>query len=108
MQPFPTTGGRWQISSAGGRQPVWRHDGKELFFVDDAGKLYAVDVNGAGTRFEYGAPHVLFQMRSDIAANVRSSYVASHDGQRFLVNTVLDSESSPISVVVNWLAEIRK
>jgi len=108
VQAFPSTGGRWQISSAGGRQPAWRGDGKELFFSDDEGRLYAVDVNGSGKSFEFGVPHMLFQMRTDVAANVRNSYVVTNDGQRFLVNALLDSGTSPINVVVNWPASLPK
>jgi Tol biopolymer transport system component len=29
VQPFPTAAGRWQISTAGGRTPRWRRNGKE-------------------------------------------------------------------------------
>ncbi|MDA2938906.1 serine/threonine-protein kinase [Acidobacteria bacterium AH-259-A15] len=33
VQPFPATGGKWQISTQGGVQPRWRRDGKELFYI---------------------------------------------------------------------------
>ena len=40
VQPFPgVSGGKWQVSKAGGTQPRWRHDGKELFFISLDGKL---------------------------------------------------------------------
>ena len=71
VQPFPPTGAKWQISNSGGRQPLWREDGKEVFFVADDRKFYAV---GHSRR----------------------------DGQRFLVNMILDSASAPINVVLNW------
>jgi hypothetical protein len=51
---------------------------------------------------------MLFQMRTDVAANVRNSYVVTNDGQRFLVNALLDSGTSPINVVVNWPASLPK
>jgi eukaryotic-like serine/threonine-protein kinase len=100
VQPFPPTGARWQISSAGGHQPFWRGDGKELFFVADDRRFYAVDVR-AGQTFDYGVPHVLFEMRANVY-NVRNSYVPSADGQRFLVNTLLDSTGEPLTVILNW------
>jgi Tol biopolymer transport system component len=40
VQPFPAMGGRWRVSTSGGRQPLWRADGKELFFVSDDKKFY--------------------------------------------------------------------
>src|SRR5262249_21387435 len=45
VQPFPASGGKWQISTAGGREPVWSRDGKEIFYVtpDPNNKIMAVD-----------------------------------------------------------------
>ena len=102
VEPFlPNGRDRWRISSAGGRQPMWRADGKELFFVADDRKFYAVDVNAAGGRFDYGVPRVLFEMRANVW-NVRNSYAPSSNGQRFLVNTLLDRTGEPLNVVLNW------
>ena len=101
VQPFPPTGARWQISSAGGRQPFWRADGKELFFVADDRRFYAIDVLSAAGTFDYGVPHFLFDMRANVF-NVRNSYIPSPDGQRFLVNTLVDNAGEPLNVVLNW------
>jgi hypothetical protein len=38
----------------------------------------------------------------------RTHYVPSHDGQRFLVNMALDAVASPITVVLNWTATLKK
>jgi Tol biopolymer transport system component len=103
VQPFPPPGRKWQISSGGGRQPTWRADGKELFFVSGQ-KLHAADVR-LGERFAIGTPHVLFEMR-EMRTNVTNgwkSYVPSRDGQRFLINSLLDATA--INVVLNWLEE---
>ena len=40
---FPPTGERWRVSSDGGVQPVWRQDGRELFYLGLDGTLYAVE-----------------------------------------------------------------
>jgi len=101
VQPFPPTGARWQISNAGGHQPFWRTDGKELFFVADDRRFYAVGVETAGQRFDYGVPHFLFDLHANVY-NVRNSYVPSADGQRFLVNTLLEGTGPPLTVVLNW------
>lgn len=106
VQPFPTTGAKWQLSSGGGRQPMWRRDGKELFFVTDDRKFYAVDVRATST-FEFGTPHLLFDIPSETVAT-RNSYWPSRDGQRFLVNKLLDTSASPITVVFNWAAGLAK
>ena len=31
-RPFPGPGGKWQISTGGGRFPIWSRNGRELFF----------------------------------------------------------------------------
>jgi eukaryotic-like serine/threonine-protein kinase len=107
VQPFPSTGARWQVSNAGGRQPLWRADGRELFYVTDDHKFMAVDINPKDGTLDYGTPHLLFTMRANVNST-RNSYVPSRDGQRFLVNMLRDSVDTPISVVVNWTAELNK
>jgi len=63
VRPFPPGEGEWTISIAGGQQPRWRGDGKELFFVAADGKIMAVavkPVGGARASFEAGSPVELF------------------------------------------------
>jgi Tol biopolymer transport system component len=105
VQPFPSTGAKWQISNTGGRQPMWRPDGKDFYVTEDR-KLYAVDVR-AGSRLEYGTPHYLFDLKTNVTSATRS-YASSRDGQRFRVNMLLETTESPINVVVNWTAELKK
>ena len=106
VQAFPSTGRRWQVSNTGGRQPLWRADGKELFFVSDERKFYAVDVSARSGSFEFGTPTFLFDMPANVW-NSRNSYVPSRDGQRFLVNTLLEVDDAPINVVHNWRAALK-
>ena len=107
VQPFPPTGKRWQVSSRGGRQPWWRADGKELFFVADDRKFYVADIAEKSASFDFGVPHFLFDMRANVF-NSRNSYIPSRDGQRFLVNMLLDTDTAPINVVQNWPATLNK
>jgi serine/threonine protein kinase/Tol biopolymer transport system component len=107
VQPFPPTGKRWQVSNSGGRQPLWRADGKELFFVSDERRLYAMDVNEKSESFDYGAPRFLFELRANVF-NALKSYIPSRDGQRFLVNMLLGADDAPISIVHNWQAGLEK
>ena len=107
VQPFPPSGGKWQISSGGADVPTWRGDGKEIFFVSADRKLYAVDVR-AGVSFEYGVPHALFDVRVDVGGPTKTNVIPSRDGQRFLVNQLSDPTASPINVVLNWQAETGK
>jgi dipeptidyl aminopeptidase/acylaminoacyl peptidase len=102
-QPFGTQGTRLQISPDGGSQPIWRRDGRELFYLSADRRLMAVGVRSTPT-FEAGTPRPLFQVRiSDLP--FRNQYQASADGQRFLIATVSGEDAaSGVAVVLNWPA----
>ena len=107
VQSFPPAGGKWQVSTAGGEEPYWRRDGRELFYV--AGKrLMAVEVKTDGQIFQLGRPKPLFDVRLEMETR-RSRYQVAANGQRFLVNVPLESTlSAPITVVTNWTAGLKK
>jgi len=107
VQSFPLAGGKWQVSTAGGAQPRWRRDGKELYFIAPDRKLMAVDIK-TGAGFEMGTQAPLFQTQvSSVSSPNR--YDASADGQRFLVNTTVEEPSrTPIVVILNWATGIKK
>jgi eukaryotic-like serine/threonine-protein kinase len=105
---FPEAHGKWQISNAGGDQPRWRGDGKELFYLSNDGKLNAVPVK-TGANFDAGTPVALFQAnpRELVATSEQSSYDVTKDGQKFLINTQPKSATSPMSVVLDWSAKLK-
>jgi Tol biopolymer transport system component len=110
VQPFPGPGQRWQISTTGGDQPAWRSDGKEFFYIAPDRKLMAVSIK-AGTGIEAGVPQALFEapVRTTSVTGSRNQYIATPDGQRFLVITLLEEATRPpITVVTNWTAALRK
>jgi eukaryotic-like serine/threonine-protein kinase len=104
VQPFPPGGLKWSISTAGGSQPEWRSDGRELFYIAADRGLMAVDVKAAGSGFEAGVPHRLFATNTrEAAAPYFHYYAAAAEGQRFLVNTIAqETLAPPIVVVLNW------
>jgi hypothetical protein len=114
VSPFPTFSSKWQISRGGGEEPRWRGDGKELFYLAPDGKLMAAEVkseakNSAG--FESGSPIPLFQThpRQPMSAMDFFSYDLTPDGQKFLVNSrVESSNTAPLSVILNWSSEMEK
>jgi hypothetical protein len=110
VAPFPGPGGSVKVSAAGGSEPRWRRDGRELFYLAPDGKLMAVEVT-PGSIFEAGAATPLFQTRRRVAVSSTDtfSYDVSADGQRFLVsNDVGEVTSSPLTVVLNWTAGLKK
>lgn len=107
---FPEARGKWQISSAGGEQPRWRGDGKELFYLSSDRKMMAVSV-ATGANFDAGSPVALFQTtpRQPVSLNDQFVYDVSWDRQKFLVNTpVKKAEDQPMSIVLNWTTKLRK
>jgi Tol biopolymer transport system component len=108
VQSIPASGRKFQISSAGGVQPRWRRDGKELFYISGDQKLMAVPVK-MGDAFEAGAPQPLFGMKPIYQPLVgRFVYEPAPDGQRFLVLTETGATSPPITVVLNWPAGTKR
>ena len=97
----PSVAGRWQISTAGGGNPVWRGDGKEIFYLASDGKMMAVPIESNENFFRPGAPKPLFQTR--LLPGPFRDYDVARDGKRFLLNVPLaDNENEPITVIVNW------
>jgi Tol biopolymer transport system component len=106
VSPFPPAGQKGlRISRSGGRQAMWRADSRELFFVNDTRQFYAVRMPESGPAPDI-APEFLFDMHANVA-NSRNSYVPRFDGQRFLVNMVLDTKDAPINVISGWRAAIK-
>jgi dipeptidyl aminopeptidase/acylaminoacyl peptidase len=105
VQPFPPSGGKYQVSMNGGEQPVWRSDGKELFYLTPDGMLMAVPIDGTSP-LELGSPRALFQTRLYVPNfGFGLNYAVSADGQRFLMQTpVKEVVTAPINVVLNWTA----
>jgi len=98
---FPMPGSKWQISTAGGNWPRWRRDGRELFYLAGDNRLMAATIIEQGSAINVGSVTSLFQVRT--TANRRYMYDASADGQRFLVNTLIEETAEqPITLVVNW------
>jgi Tol biopolymer transport system component/predicted Ser/Thr protein kinase len=98
----PNAVGKFQISTAGGGQPTWRGDGKEIFYVAADGKMMSVPVESGESFFRLGKARALFQTTLNSSNTIRE-YDVTPDGQRFLINERNnDSEDVPVTVIVNW------
>ena len=63
----------------------------------------------SGESFEMGTAGTLFEFRSGSNNPYVASYTVTGDGQRFLVNAIVDAEPrAPLTVVVNWAAGAKK
>ncbi len=114
VQPFPgrpaggegskISGGKWRMSTDGRRQPHWRADGKELFFLAADRKIMSTTVS-IGQTFNASMPVALFSSSDDIG-----DYDVTPDGRRFLVSIPLWElrGSDPVAVVSNWTQALKK
>ena len=94
-----------QISTSGGTYPIWRKDGRELYFVTPDSTLMAADIR-TDHGIEVSYPKPLFKLNVTHTAN---QYGASADGRRFLVSDVLtDDPRREVTVVLNWQAALKK
>jgi eukaryotic-like serine/threonine-protein kinase len=108
VQTFPQHLGKWQVSTSGGEEPMWRQDGKELFYLKGDNTVMSVDVSTSSGGFQAGIPKPLFRPQID-QLGLRNSYVVSPDGQRFLMLVPTgEARPEPITVVINWPALLKK
>lgn len=110
VQSFQDTSrGKWRISSAGGVEPRWRRDGRELYFLTPAGTMMAVAVT-ADAAFRFEPPRALFDTGARWSISPGFRYDVAADGQRFIVSEdegdrgaqPRESAQPPIEVIVNW------
>jgi Tol biopolymer transport system component len=103
VESFPPGRGKWRVSTNGGRAPEWRSDGKELYFIDNDGHLVAVAVT-VGATFDVGPSSVLFETRtSPFEYPDPPLYAVFGNGDRFLVNRLVDHEPlTSVVVLLNW------
>ena len=104
VQGVPPDTRRLKVSINGGSDARWRGDGAELYFLGPDGSMMAVDVRSAGP-LTAGVPKPLFSTASTGRNLGNSGYAVSGDGQRFLIPRP-DTTNAPITVVLNWWAEL--
>ena len=106
VQTLPPSRDRWPISTAGGVSPKWRADGRELFYTDAKRNLMVVDIKTEPS-FEAGLPRLLFDATT--LRDIPLYFDVSADGQRFLVvKPAPDAGIRPITLVQNWMANLKK
>jgi Tol biopolymer transport system component len=116
VRAFPGPGGKWQISTEGGEEPLWARNGRELFYRT-GDKMMAVDVNQSRDRngavasgFSAGTPRLVFEGKYERLLN-EANFDISPDGQRFLMIKPSEQQAQAamqIHVVLNWFEELKR
>jgi Tol biopolymer transport system component len=103
---FPGPLRKQRVSNSGGGMAVWRSDGRELFYIALDGKLMSVpfDIPRGGDSFVAPAPVPLFDARvgPGFQTNSGPQYGVAPDGQRFLLNRIVEQTAAPLTVVLDW------
>jgi Tol biopolymer transport system component len=97
---FPTPTTNQQVSFSGGENPVWRRDGKELYYRSAEGNLMAMSMD-VGGKLRFGTANILFPMMA-------TEYDVAPEGDRFLMLTrVRAPDVSPLIVLLNWQQKLK-
>ncbi len=108
--PFPNLQeAKWQISTQGGREPKWAHNGDELFYRSGEGMM-AVTITTQPI-FRTGTPRLLFEdPYRRTPTPTTASYDVSADGQRWLMvqEEAQEAEATQLNVVLNWFEELKR
>jgi hypothetical protein len=108
VQPFPGPGGKLRVSTSGGSMPSWSHDGRELFFIAPDASLMRSGIKRR-PELDFEIPQVLFVTQIKHLYSDFNQYDVSPDGQRFLINTLLEEEdTTSITLVLNWFEELKR
>jgi len=109
VQPFPGPGGKWQVSTDGGRYLHWARNGKELFYLSGT-RLMAVEVATSPT-FRAGTPKPLFDAPFlRFPSGQGPWFDVAPDGRRFLMakRPERPAASGELQVVMEWFEELRR
>jgi eukaryotic-like serine/threonine-protein kinase len=109
VRPFPAFDSKTQVSSAGGAEPAWSRDGKQLFFRSDC-ELWVTDVRTT-TTFSASKPRLLFKQPDCITSEPTRNWDVSPDGQHFLMTKLFSRKPQPVTeliLVQDWLEELKR
>jgi hypothetical protein len=102
VQSFPTPGFKVRVSTGGGTQPLWRRDGRELFYVSNDHHVVSVGLS-PGADFRPRVPEPLFAL-PPVPMSLRQVDVSA-DGQRFLaIDWDVGGQENDVVVFTNWRA----
>jgi hypothetical protein len=112
VQPFPGPGGKWQISTEGGIEPMWARNGE--IFYRHGNQWMVVETRtqpGSQPIFSAGTPRLLFEGPYVASGFAAANYDVTGDGQRLLMVKPVAQQgtaANQINVVLNWFEELKR
>jgi serine/threonine-protein kinase len=106
VRPFGNPGGREQISTEGGTEPLWAPDKRKLFYRN-GDKMMMVEVE-TDSAFTAAKPKLLFEGQFE-THRIAANYDITNDGRRFLmIRSEKESAPKKLQVVLNWSEEVKR
>ena len=103
--PFPGPGNPKQLSASSGINPIWRKDGKAIFYLNsDFGSVWETEVEAKGNDLAVGKTSLLFKTAAQTGSYQFYPFDVSANGQRFLINSRPEQNNQEITVIANWTA----
>jgi serine/threonine protein kinase/Tol biopolymer transport system component len=108
VQTYPPSGGKWQISTEGGREPAWTGNGRELLYRNGDAMMAATITTEPV--FQAAPPRTLFRGNFELASDVSRNYDIADDDQRLLMLQPSELQATPpqFNVVLNWFEELKR
>ena len=110
VQSFPDPEGKWQISTEGGREPVWARSGQQLFYRNDTNQTMAVEIVTEPT-LTPRRPQLLLEEQYVEMPIPSANYDVTADG-RFIVTEEAglsdESARTQIHLILNWFEELKR
>jgi hypothetical protein len=115
-RPRITYAHRVQVSIDGGSEPIWRRDGREIYYLKNGSeggtlkvRVMAVPVTTTPA-FSAGTPRMLFEGPFRMDGGSFRNYDVTPDGQRFVMVREVEQPPARVSQVVlvqNWIEELK-
>ena len=108
VQPFPSVGAKWKISTEGGGEPRWAPTGRELFYLN-GDKMMSAPLETRPAFRVFKSRLVFEALYAHINADV-PNYDVAPDGQRFLLVQENQQKATvtQLNVVLNWFGELKQ
>jgi len=107
VRPFPETGtARWQVSTAGGLEPVWAPNGRELYYRNGAEQLVAASISDRPV-FRVESQKSLFSVARLYSEGFHQTYAVAPNGRFLFVEGKFESSAALVRVD-NWLEELKR
>lgn len=104
---LPDAKTKYQVTTEGGRHPIWSRGGRELFYMTPTFSIATVEVV-PGATLAFGAPSVLFPQPSPNwgTGTDQALFDVTEDGERIVMLVPENQGSQTLVVVTDWLAEL--